>query len=255
MRSGIIGVVLFLLPVSGLAQMNGFRGFPAGEKAPAGGYAPGFFRTVPLQTGGRTFILQASGKPSPVKAALLSLLLPGAGQWYAGSEWKAAAFLTAEVGMWLGRSHFNGEGDRIKTAFRAYADNNWNKNDYLVWLNGLSPEERNKLSHTLPGSKTQQYYEMIGKYEQFLAGWHDSAGPPVESPMRLNYMAQQNDSNEQYKHAELLAQLMILNRVASAVEVVLSIHRNNARIQPGMYWRLDPGRTAVMPVAYVTITW
>ncbi|MFC1728884.1 DUF5683 domain-containing protein [candidate division KSB1 bacterium] len=200
-------------------------------------------------------LYQAAGvKRSPVKAAALSLLLPGAGQLYAGSAWKALGFFTTEVAMWFGHTHFNSEGDKIDAEFRAYADLHWIRDNYIDWLDSLPESERERLSHTLPEKKTQQYYEMIGKYRQFLAGWPDSDGI-IESPMRLSYMARQNDSNVEYKRAELLVNLMVLNRVVSAAEAVISINRRNSRIRTDLSMRYGPDGSELIPVAEISVVW
>ncbi|MFC1555499.1 hypothetical protein ACFL67_00290 [candidate division KSB1 bacterium] len=195
-------------------------------------------------------------KKSILNGVIFSLLLPGAGQWYAGDRFKAIGFILAEVSMWYGNNHYNDEGDRIDAEFRAYADLNWDKNDYLNWLAGLDEATRSAFSHHLPETNTQQYYEMIGKYEQFLAGWPDSGGAPDDSEIRHYYMSRQDASNDQYKKAELMANLMLLNRVVSAVEAAISIHRKSSvGVQPGFSFRISPDRTHIIPEAGLTIQW
>jgi len=195
------------------------------------------------------------GRRSALKAALFSLVLPGAGQWYAGSRIKAAGFFLADVAMWFGRRHYNNKGDEIDEEFRLYADQYWSRDEYIYWLDQQDDSVKEAFAHTLPDTKTQQYYEMIGKYEQFLAGWPDSDGPPQNSEMRLYYMARQDAGNDKYKTADTMAQLMILNRVISAAEAALSVHRKNSRVQPGLTFEHVPGTRRLMPAAHLTVIW
>ena len=51
-----------------------------------------------------------NGYKSPSKAFLLSLALPGLGQYYSGSKIKAAAFVGVEAFAWLMRGKWNSEG-------------------------------------------------------------------------------------------------------------------------------------------------
>ena len=151
---------------------------------------------------------ETSGRKSPALAALFSAVLPGAGEGYIGSYWKAAAFTLAEGLLVAGYISYFNKGDQKDAEMRALADSRWDEIRYwskvymLAVQNGdwdgpvLQTDEIGKLSaadvaaqidrlrywetggnyvgftHELPHTKTQQYYEMIYKYLiQFGAGW------------------------------------------------------------------------------------
>jgi hypothetical protein len=63
----------------------------------------------------------AASQPSRAKAFLLSLALPGAGEWYAGSRPAAAAFFGAECALWGALAGFRGYGAARETDYRLYA--------------------------------------------------------------------------------------------------------------------------------------
>jgi hypothetical protein len=151
-------------------------------------------------------------RKSPLLAAGMSAVLPGAGEFYAGSYVKSAAFLAVEVGLWIAAYSYDKKGDRQTDFFQGFADTHWSVvryGSYAVasglaptdgnyqWLipgtEGLQPWQRvnwNELnrmerdiaatdagryySHVLPRYGEQQYYELIGKYPQFNQGWDDS---------------------------------------------------------------------------------
>jgi len=148
-------------------------------------------------------------KKHPGKAMLLSAIMPGAGEMYAGSTLKAILFFGLEVGAWAGVAIFQAEGNDKEEQFQAYADAHWSRGRYWTWLesietwaltgsptdtfpeyadpdNGIdelfySPadyndfEDDNGFTHNLPLTNDQQYYEMIGKYmTQFGPGWDDA---------------------------------------------------------------------------------
>ncbi len=150
-------------------------------------------------------------KINPGRAILMSALIPGAGQFYAGSNMddptityiKSAVFFAAEIGFWTGAILYAKKGQDKEDEYEQFADNRWNEDVYLgyeYWLakqpgmgqsdepysgedinawKNLSWEERIRylpanFTHELPPSKDQQYYEMIGKYlTQFGIGWED----------------------------------------------------------------------------------
>ncbi len=151
-------------------------------------------------------------KKSGVKAAMLSALLPGAGEFYAKSYWKAALFFALEVGFWTANSVFNKKGDDEDAKMRRFGEQHWSEDVYWsyvyqkavdqgLWqgaqLNGyydsqgrfvvdnLNDDIKRQLyelqddlgfTHQLPLTRTQQYYEMIYKYlHQFGVGWDDVA--------------------------------------------------------------------------------
>lgn len=72
-----------------------------------------------------------------------------------------------------------------------FADQHWIENDYRQWLIdslgitsgsdqdsfwNTEKQSWDWLSHHLPDKKDQQYYDMIGKYDQFMFGWDDFPG-------------------------------------------------------------------------------
>lgn len=192
---------------------------------------------------------------SPLKAALLSGILPGAGQWYAGNKLKALGFVAAEVSFWFGNNFYDSQGQDIQDEFIGYADLYWNPPDYFAWTNSPGIDVEAQYSHTLPGTKTQQYYEMVGKYDQFLAGWQDSNGAPNQSPMRLHYMNLQHNSNVMYKRAERFAQMLVVNRLASAVEAAFSLRPKLSGMSANLRWKYISTSGDISPVASFSYVW
>src|SRR3990172_4434817 len=60
-------------------------------------------------------------RKSPARALVLSLLLPGAGQYYTESKTKAGIFVGAEVSLWAGFFAFRSVGSWKKTDYQNYA--------------------------------------------------------------------------------------------------------------------------------------
>ena len=121
---------------------------------------------------------------SPGKSFLYSVAVPGTGQLYAGSKAKAIIFMGVEALAWAGFYIYHKDGVDKQDANRAYADKYWDPElyyDYLVEVKGITDDTQEfpgtnheSFTHHLPDTKTQQYYEMIGKYDQFQYGWIDT---------------------------------------------------------------------------------
>lgn len=157
-------------------------------------------------------------KKSPLIAGLLSLVLPGAGEFYTESYLKAAVFAAVEVGVISVAVAYNKKGDNQTSTFQQYADGHWSVVRYADWTieyakykyptidvalinnvknsdgtvnwSGLNTLERamgSGYSHALPQYGDQQYYELIGKYPQYSRGWDDSKVWDSVNPEQNDY--------------------------------------------------------------------
>lgn len=231
-----------------------------------------------------------AGKKSVGKAVLFSALLPGAGEFYAGCYYKAAAFITVEAISWLAYFNYKDKGQEIEDEFHNYADTHWRENIYWDWVyhlgvkNGanvtkgdlvsLREYERGRFSHGLHIDKDQQYYEMIGKYDQFNAGWDDSrydmANPEeyfqkydpfsardysLRTENRLFYETRRDESNKNFKNATTSATIALLNHVLSAADAALTVHFQNRKLDLALRLnRLNFCQDA-QPVVTLFLTW
>jgi hypothetical protein len=215
-------------------------------QGPAAAPGPGSVRF--LQQGSAEAPAVRSGKV----AALLSIALPGAGELYLGAPKRAAAFLSLEAITWLSYFRWRSKGNDLKADFRVYADQHWNEARYRAWqvYNASEGYPFNE-TETLPDRETgdtQQYYEMIGKYDQFVFGWDDVADVPftvindqVESPRRLDYEGQRNESNKFLKRASFVIGFSVLNRIGSAIHAsVYARNQERDRRSVRLWVRLHP---------------
>ncbi|HNR66815.1 MAG TPA: hypothetical protein PKN24_02095 [bacterium] len=195
----------------------------------------------------------ASQKRIPV-GFLLSAAVPGAGQIYNGSWLKAAGFFAVEVAAWTLYAQFQDKGNSLEDDFHRFADEHWIEAEYWDWIStgsGIPYSEENMeqlrsweqehFSHGLHRNKDQQYYEMIGKYHQFNAGWDDATkgmSPDFQpdydsvrdiSALRLDYEGMRDDSNRALKHATSAASVALVNHLVSGLEAAWSILRDNKR--------------------------
>jgi hypothetical protein len=211
----------------------------AADREPAA--QPGQLETTSLATPG--------GKSSH-RAFLLSAILPGSGELYAGSRVKGAVFLGLEAtaaGLWYS---WNGTGNDLEDEFRAFADTHWDPHTYVTWRESSRAVRYNSFTHALPcstqvapaggslsgcgSSSKQQYYELLGKYDQFVAGWDDlvyvadqnpvqstadfDSVESVQSANRVAYEGQRDDSNRYLKRATYALSLLLVNHVVSAID-------------------------------------
>ncbi len=146
-------------------------------------------------------------KRSPMLAGGMSLIIPGAGQFYNEDYWKTAIFVAVEAAAIVTAVVYNNKGNEQTEYFENFANSSdgWSVDQYAQWsvdnairinpiiqenvLQGVVDDEGNLVSwnklneletaighyysHRLAPFDDQQYYEMIGKYSQFNVGWSD----------------------------------------------------------------------------------
>ncbi len=79
-------------------------------------------------------------KKSPWLGALFSLIIPGAGEFYAESYWKAGIFVALEAAVITTAVVYDRKGNDATDAFEKFADNvtstrGWSAVRYAEWLN------------------------------------------------------------------------------------------------------------------------
>lgn len=202
-------------------------------------------------------------KKSPFIGGLLSGIVPGAGQFYSKSYIESAAFLAAEVGLWIAYGVFQKKGDDQTDLFQRYADGHWSMSKYGQWLkdqgfhsssqinpletnpetlrrqiNTCEEDPQNGFSHTLPKPGEQQYYEVIGKYQTYIVGW-SSANPSVINKNNYisyklsevdSYMSDRQKANDYYDNGSLMITVVIINHLLSAADGVWSVIRYNNKL-------------------------
>ncbi len=198
---------------------------------------------------------------------LMSLVLPGLGEFYSKSYIKAAGFLAAEIGLWAGFAYYMNEYNIKEDDFKDYANSHWIDSVWLGWYDSLCAlKDTNQLGiEILPDTKTQQYYEMIGKYDWFVFGWDDIISrddfddlvmqtfelaaplPPeevhrvlvrdilskLESPHRDHYTKMRKDANKQYSSAKYFLGVVVVNHLISAFDAAITAKRSNDKLYKG----------------------
>jgi hypothetical protein len=116
----------------------------------------------------------------------------------------------------------------------------------------------NGYTHSLPYYGEQQYFELIGKYEQFSRGWDDSdPASPVENnvPIRstsarmFQYAEMRAQANNYYDVASTFVSVAVINHILSAADAFWSATRYNKALHAEL--RMKMQRT---PYGYTPLT-
>jgi hypothetical protein len=173
-------------------------------------------------------------KSKSVKRAFVySLVIPGSGEFYAGSRIKAAVFFGLDVTFWSLYFNYHKKGEDKEDEYTVYANTHWSEKDYLEWWEGLPDTAKEKYTHTLPDDRNQQYYEMIGKYKQFAFAWDDfdpnTTDPDSMTPHRDYYLDVREQSNSWLNKAKYSAMFSLANHILSAFDAAIAVKKYNKR--------------------------
>jgi hypothetical protein len=203
------------------------------------------------------FSYPVQSRKSPMLAGLFSLLVPGAGEIYAGEYLKAAIFIVAEAAFITTAVIYDRKGDNKTDEFEGYADQEWSVVKYAEWLNeyrqgnitisedpNLKPWERvnwdqlnaaeASFSHKLPRYGDQQYYELIGKYPQYSPGWRefDPADGDYHNvpPQFMFYSGMRGKANDYYNVASKAVIGIYINHFLSVLDAIWSTAQYNKHL-------------------------
>ncbi|MFH1007865.1 MAG: hypothetical protein V1800_10250 [Candidatus Latescibacterota bacterium] len=177
------------------------------------------------------------------KAFFLSLLVPGAGQYYAGERTWAKSFLISEGMLWLGYA-----------GFRRYQA--WRENDYRVFATvhaGVNPQ-----------GKDAAFFDHVGFYDSAaerngVISWEEGPEAPLyaegsqsswawdSEASRLTFRSLRSASMTARERSRYVVGGLILNHVMSAIQAGRSAVSEGKEAQRG-YCRPDvrPGRLGLV---------
>jgi hypothetical protein len=114
----------------------------------------------------------------------------------------------------------------------------------------------NGYTHVMPAYNQQQYYELIGKYDEFSRGWDDADLSPITTndlPIKSNskefyeYAAMRADANHWYDVAGTYVSIAVVNHVLSAADAFWSATRFNKDLRAEVRMQLTPTPYGLQP--------
>src|SRR3972149_7544051 len=76
---------------------------------------------------------QTNERKSPFLGGIMSLVVPGTGEIYAGEYWKAGIFLAIEAAAITTAIIYDKKGDHKTSEFENFANQNWSAENYADW--------------------------------------------------------------------------------------------------------------------------
>jgi hypothetical protein len=196
------------------------------------------------------------GMKSTTKAALFSLVLPGAGEIYGGSKTKGEIFIFSEASVWAGFFAFRTYGHWLEDDYKSYAASH-----ARVDLTGKPGDFFDNLS----------FYDSRDMYNQFAPLYHPGEAHPYPEDdqwnwvwdsrdSRLYYRELKNRSKDASRRALYLVGLSLVNRIVSVLDAVKTVRSYNhaksfelSRIK--FDWKANPFGRNPRIMLYVSQRW
>ncbi|MDD5361241.1 MAG: hypothetical protein PHN88_03860 [Ignavibacteria bacterium] len=181
-------------------------------------------KVMTTETTGRTLNGAADvNQKSPALSALLSLILPGAGHYYAGRMDVGGYFLGAEAAMWLGLFGVNYYGNILRDDSRSYASTH----------SGLSKSGKDDDYFSNVGSFLSIYdynnnklargeYNKLYDINTFYWNWDSKDNMDL-------FDLQRKRSERTYNVRTLFITGMIINRLVSGISALILTNKGNAQ--------------------------
>ena len=165
------------------------------------------------------------GMKSTTKAAVLSFILPGAGEIYGGSKTKGKIFILSEASLWAGFFAFRTYGSWLEDDYRVYAAARAKAN-----LQGKSDGFFDQLA----------FYDSRDQYNQFALLYYRGERQPYPEDdfwywawdsreSRAHYRDLKNRSKDASRRALYMVGLSLVNRIVSVVDAMKTVQSYNRK--------------------------
>jgi hypothetical protein len=186
--------------------------------------------------------LPPDGLKSPSRAFLLSAVIPGTGEFYAGTK-RGVLFVAAEVAFWVTYFVIHGQAEDLKEDYVEFVDSrivfeeDSPVNSTETWtLEDYEHATQSDNWHYVYTENNGKPLDRVGKYY-----WDDLPQDLIDEPggvslsesqslARVEAYNKRGSMNDKFKNAKVFVGLVILNHIVSAVDARIAAAIHNDRI-------------------------
>ena len=154
--------------------------------------------------------LQDTGSKSTTVAVLLSLVLPGAGEWYAGDFDSGKYFLIADGALWLTYGSFQFRGDWLREDAHTFAVQHAG-----ATFDGNDDKYEVNVGNYMTVDDYNQARLRERRYDELYTG-SNSAWRWDNDVNRLRFRSQRIEGGQMYENAKFVVGALVVNRLISA---------------------------------------
>ncbi|MBC8344921.1 MAG: hypothetical protein ISR82_02325 [Candidatus Marinimicrobia bacterium] len=242
------------------------------------------------------------GLPLPVKAMFKSLIIPGWGQLQNKDPWwKPVLFAGVETLGWVSSNRYSNRAEDIRRDFESYGDIHWEIERWYTQTKTIFPDMweniiigTHKMGLKINGDyyhtdeltdllvyhswseisviRDRDFYENIGKYDQFVGGWDDAYDDPFDTvgnwwtvqkgSVESIILTKQKDYYRDLRHRSNLLKhysryavsVVMFNHIVSGMEAAWTANKKDKHL-PGFHLNYDPRNKWGVGGVGITFTW
>jgi len=174
--------------------------------------------------------LDVAGWKSPGQASLMSLAVPGTGQFYAGSTSRGVVFLGIEAVAAFAYVKYNNDSHGKRDEYFKYVGdpNDPASRFSFERLDGTVPPEELARLAEIYSKDPREFYDMVSTVDTYSAGWGDPAGQRSEAQ---NYI---DEVESLGRKSNVGLYTMIANHLVSAVDALHLTRMNNFALRQNL---------------------
>jgi len=183
------------------------------------------------------------------KAFLMSLVLPGWGQYYAEARGRAAIYFGLEAGLWLTYGGFQAYGGWREQDYKTYAashagvDPDGKQKSFFLGVENYDSIDEYNAAQLRQRNTVDYYYDT----ETFYWNWESTA-------KRDRFGQLRKSADRAYNRATLTLGAILANHVVSAVDAILAARRFNADEQASIGFDMQFGDGLRQPYVNVRLS-
>lgn len=177
--------------------------------------------TLVAQSENKTFQPAVKDKlPSKGTAFLLSFILPGTGEYYAGSPKMAKIFFGTELALWSAFGTLRYYGSRLEHDYKLFAkahagvDISGKDHEYFVDIENFNNLE----NYNQYKMQQRSLNEVYPENDQYNWEWDSQDNRFKYSKMRI-------DSDSAYRHSLFMVGGIVINHIVSSIDAVRIVHK------------------------------
>lgn len=182
------------------------------------------------------------------KALIMSLILPGWGQRYAGAKTKSEIFFGLEAGLWLSYAGFTSYSGWRESDYRNYAatfagvDLSGKTSSYFIDVGNFESVHEYNAYRLRQRNTTDLYSDEVADYWQWLSPEH-----------RQRFDQLRVSSDTAHNRATFTLGTIVANHIVSAIEAVWSVHQYQKGRLSSVEWNLQFGDGLYQPMVHLAV--
>lgn len=174
-----------------------------------------------------------AGRKSPILGIVLSLVIPGTGEWYAGNFSTGKYFLGADAALWITYAGVSSRGSWVRGDARSYAATHAG-----VSLNGKDEQFEVDLGNFLTTADYNQAklrnreFDLLYETPGAQWAWDSDENRTVYRTLRIH-------SDELFQNSRFVLGALVVNRIISAFSAWRSVNRHNSSFGANQGWRVQ----------------